>query len=92
MTEDLTGIEVAFELFPSDRFWTAVGDDFTSPTSRYDGVMVGLWPGGRYHYGNDVFERVSDDQRTPQVSVRSGRRYGRKRSVLSNSVPQSSQT
>jgi multiple sugar transport system substrate-binding protein len=57
---ELTGIDVEYESFSEDRFWLNAEEYLSNDQGRYDGIMVGLWPGGGYHWGDDGDTWVRD--------------------------------
>lgn len=58
--EELTGISVAYEKFAEDQFWLEAEEYLSDRSGRYDGIMVGLWPAGGYHWGTDGETWVRD--------------------------------
>ncbi len=53
--QDLTGIEVEYEIFPEDQYWLEARNDLENE-GRYDGVMTGLWQAGEFHENDWVLD------------------------------------
>jgi multiple sugar transport system substrate-binding protein len=47
--EELTGIEVNYEIYPEEEFFSAVEQDLSSGAGQFDGFLLGLWPAAQYH-------------------------------------------
>lgn len=58
--EELTGISVTYEKFAEDQFWLEAEEYLSDRSGRYDGIMVGLWPAGGYHWGSEGETWVRD--------------------------------
>jgi len=50
--EELTGMTVTYDKFAEDQYWLEAETYLSDRSGRYDGIMVGLWPAGGYHYGS----------------------------------------
>ena len=64
--EELTGIEVEYEIFPEDQYWLEARDDLQN-RREYDGMMTGLWQAGEFHangWVRDLNEFIEDDDLT----------------------------
>ncbi len=47
--EQLTGIEVNYDIYPEEEFFPAVEQDLSDGPNRFDGFLLGLWPAAQYH-------------------------------------------
>ncbi|MFC7115866.1 ABC transporter substrate-binding protein [Natronoarchaeum sp. GCM10025703] len=64
--EELTGIDVEYEIFPEDRYWLEARDDLQN-RREYDGMMTGLWQAAEFHangWVRDLTEFIENDDLT----------------------------
>lgn len=67
--EELTGINIQYNVFPEDQLWQKLTLDLNQETGLFDGFFLGLWPSARYHNADwvkDLNEFLNDSTLTDQ--------------------------